>query len=78
LPGRRPVEERYRTDPLTAYASNLEHMMADVRGPDLWVHGHLHNRPDHAVGSTRVVANPRGYPTKTSYRDFDAAFVAEI
>jgi hypothetical protein len=37
LPGRRPVEERYRTDPLTVYASNLEHMMADVRGPDLWV-----------------------------------------
>lgn len=78
-PSMRSVEERYRKDPLTAaYASDLEHMMTEVRGPDLWVHGHLHNRSDYVVGSTRVVCNPRGYPKERSSALFDAANVVEI
>ena len=33
--------------------------------PKLWVHGHTHTRFDYAIGSCRVVCNPRGY----RYRD---------
>ena len=43
-----------------SYASDLEDLITR-RGPDLWVHGHLHNHSDYQIGGTRVVANPRGY-----------------
>ena len=29
--------------------------------PRLWLHGHMHHSCDYAVGTTRIVANPRGY-----------------
>lgn len=78
-PSMRSVEDRFRKDVLSAaYASNLERMMVDVRGPDLWVHGHLHNRSDCVLGSTRVICNPRGYPNERSYALFDASKVVEI
>ena len=55
------VHPRYAGDPLnTAYASNLEHLM-DV---PFWVHGHMHDNSDYTVGNTRVLSNPRGYPTR--------------
>jgi hypothetical protein len=44
------------------YASDLEHMMHGARAPSLWIHGHIHSNRDYVVGSTRVLANPRGYP----------------
>lgn len=43
-----------------AFVSNLESMILD-RKPDLWLHGHVHNLADYLVGTTRLVANPRGY-----------------
>lgn len=78
-PSMRSVEDRFRKDVLSAaYASNLEHMVADVRGPDLWVHGHLHNSSDYVVGSTRVVCNPRGYSRESSSRVFDRRLLIDV
>ena len=31
-------------------------------GPRMWVHGHVHEMVDYTVGTTRVFADPRGYP----------------
>ncbi len=40
-------------------ASDLSDLILD-RGPDVWVHGHVHHASDYRVGSTRVVCNARG------------------
>jgi Icc-related predicted phosphoesterase len=42
-----------------AFVSDLTPL---VERADLWIHGHVHDSFDYAVGRTRVVANPRGYP----------------
>lgn len=42
------------------YASDLRDLI-HARGPDLWVHGHVHNTVDYTVGRTRIVCNPRGH-----------------
>lgn len=43
-----------------AYASNLEPLIIKHQ-PELWIHGHIHDAKDYAIGDTRVVCNPRGY-----------------
>ena len=42
------------------YGSNLARLI-ERRSPHLWVHGHVHETSDYMVGTTRIVANPRGY-----------------
>ena len=61
-PSERSVAPQYRGDRLTpAYASNLD---ALVHLADLWIHGHMHESADYAVGKCRVICNPRGYAPK--------------
>jgi hypothetical protein len=43
----------------------------------LWVHGHIHFHSDYTLGQTRVLANPRGYPTEPK-KGFDPALVIEV
>ncbi len=75
-PSPRAIDLGFRHDPLSAcYASDLEDLLYEV-GPDLWVHGHVHHRNDYNVGDTRVVSNPRGYPSERT--GFDPAFIVEI
>ncbi len=47
------------------YASDLRDLV-HARGPDLWVHGHLHHAADYRVGPTRIVCNPRGHVEEAS------------
>lgn len=42
------------------YASELRDLI-HARGPDLWVHGHVHHAADCRVGPTRIVCNPRSH-----------------
>jgi len=68
---------RFRNSPLNpAFASNLE---AFVRGSGVrtWIHGHIHEPANYRIGSTRVIANPRGYVTEP-VPGFDAGLVIEI
>ncbi len=57
------------------YASDLTDLIMD-RGPDLWVHGHVHHAAEYRVGQTRVVCNPRGHVDERS--GFDPAFVIAV
>lgn len=59
-----------------AFASNLERFIANS-GIKLWIHGHIHSRSDYLVGTTRIVANPRGLPGELQV-DFDPSLVVEI
>ena len=60
------IAPRYAGDALTpAFVSELpDEFFNGPGGPELWIHGHTHNSADYRRGSTRVVANPRGYRTR--------------
>lgn len=60
-----------------AYASNLDELIGE-RGPSLWIHGHVHQRLDYAIGRTRVICNPRGYPDEAAFERFDRRLVIEV
>jgi predicted phosphodiesterase len=44
-----------------AYSSDLSEFILDRPQIKVWTHGHTHHNFDYMVGSTRIVANPRGY-----------------
>lgn len=55
------IDDRFKSDLTSAaFASDLTEII-EQHGPALWVHGHMHNSSDYAVGSTRIVCNPKGY-----------------
>ena len=68
------------------WASSLENMffVSDMEAiilkkkPRLWIHGHMHERFDYTIGSTRIVCNPRGYPGRPSIKEWDPQFVVEV
>jgi hypothetical protein len=43
------------------YSSDLSEFILEHPQIAVWVHGHTHHQFDYQVGSTRIVANPRGY-----------------
>lgn len=44
----------------SCFVSDLEGLM---HGVEFWVHGHTHSSLDYGINDTRVVCNPRGYPS---------------
>jgi UDP-2,3-diacylglucosamine pyrophosphatase LpxH len=60
-----------------AYASDLTDLITRC-GPDLWVHGHTHHAVDYAVGTTRIISNPRGYTHKRHATGFEPTRVVEV
>lgn len=68
-PAKGSIAPKYAEDPLTAaYASDLSSIIEEHR-PELWLHGHTHDSFDYFVGKTRVVCNPRGYPSKNGQQE---------
>lgn len=54
------IHPRYAGSLLNAaFVSDLTSVITKA---DLWIHGHVHDSFDYQVGTTRVIANPRGYP----------------
>jgi Icc-related predicted phosphoesterase len=77
-PSKRSIAPQHADDITSAaFASALDSLILD-RGPELWVHGHVHHRLDYLIGGTRVVCNPRGYYGESNFADFDRSFVIEI
>lgn len=71
------VPDEYKNDHVTAgYTSRLEEFILDAQ-PELWIHGHTHNRYDYNLDQTRVVCNPRGY---VGYEEtgFDPNLIIEV
>ncbi len=66
----------YRDDPISAaFASNLDPLVGCAK---LWVHGHTHVGCDYLHGSSRVVANPRGYVRRGEDKDFVLSFTCDL
>lgn len=60
------IHPRFALSPINAaFVSDLTSLMGKA---DLWLHGHMHDSFDYNIhangGSTRVIANPRGYVRK--------------
>jgi hypothetical protein len=59
-----------------AYSSDLSEFMLDRPQIKVWTHGHTHHDFDYMIGSTRVVANPRGYHQYEAQADnFELQFI---
>ena len=66
LPSHLSISARYQNDKLSpAFASSLK-LFGIVESPSLWIHGHSHTKADYVLVTTRVLANPRGYPGERS------------
>ncbi len=75
-PSGRSVPPEFEGDALNpAFVSPLDDFILRTR-PTAWLHGHVHRRADYAIGTTRVIANPRGYPRETT--GFDPELVVEL
>jgi predicted phosphohydrolase len=59
-----------------AYASRIDGFIEEHQ-PQLWIHGHIHQRNDYLIGATRVLANPRGYPDEPN-KDFAPDLVVDV
>lgn len=57
-----------------SYANRWENLMGE--GVDLWIHGHTHLCADYEIAGTRIVCNPRGYPSEDT--GFDPRFVIDL
>lgn len=78
LPATPSIASRYRNDPLNpAFASRLEDVIETYQ-PELWIHGHTHVACDYEIYGTRVVCNPRGYPSESSDRGFLPGLVVDV
>jgi len=77
-PSRQSIPKPFGNDLLSAaYASDLEDVIESLN-PTLWVHGHMHTTLDYHIGSTRILANPRGYPGELHADQFDPGLVVEV
>lgn len=63
-PSKKSHHPRYKSDVLMngGYSTDLTYLMAAYPSIKLWVHGHTHDSFDYVEHSTRIVANPAGYP----------------
>ena len=65
-----------------AFSSDLTDLILQYQ-PEMWVHGHCHGSIDCMIGSTRIIANPKGYGPMYSGRlpenkDFVDELIVEL
>ncbi|GAA2857830.1 metallophosphoesterase [Aminobacter niigataensis] len=58
-----------------AYASDMSAIL-EMKSPNLWIHGHIHQSCDYIHSTTRVVCNPRGYNSEN--KQFDWKLVIDL
>lgn len=70
------IHHRFRGSMLNgAFVSDLSEVMESF-GPELWIHGHVHDSHDYRVGKTRVACNPKGYGSENPA--FDPSLIVEV
>jgi predicted phosphodiesterase len=55
------INPRYRTNPYNCFFVGGDPQLVETANAKLWVFGHTHCAIDTMLGTTRAVANPRGY-----------------
>lgn len=65
LPHPRSIVPRYAGSSLNRFfVAGDAAGLVERSGAQLWVHGHTHAPCDYSVGETRVICNPRDYPSE--------------
>lgn len=78
LPATPSIDSRYKNDVLNpAFASRLEDVIERYQ-PELWIHDHTHVPCDYEIFGTRVMCNPRAYPSESSGQGFSPGLVVEV
>ncbi len=78
LPSQKSVHQKFRMSSLNRFfVCDVEDIIV-ARKPKLWLHGHTHEACDYVVGSTRVVANPHGYPHEDIEIPFNPKLVIDV
>lgn len=70
-PSFQSVSEHYKHDTTMngGYASNMDEFVLDHPNIVKWIHGHMHDVTEYQIGTTTVLANPRGYLGHESVAD---------
>lgn len=77
-PSYQSIHDDYRSDRLNpAYCSPLDSLIEEL-APDYWCHGHIHQGQDYHIGTTNVIANPRGYVGHEHVRYFEPDWIIEL
>ncbi|MDA8333946.1 MAG: metallophosphoesterase [Peptococcaceae bacterium] len=77
-PSFRSLALRFVGSPLNGgFCVDLEELIETYQ-PQVWIHGHLHDSADYALGRTRIVCNPYGYEGREENRAFDPGAVVEV
>jgi len=72
------IAERFKGNEINcAFMTDLSADIA-LNGPDLWVHGHMHNSSDYMLGRTRVIENSYGYMGHEINPHFNRLLVVEV
>jgi predicted phosphodiesterase len=77
-PSKLSTKPQYENDVMVngAYSSDLSEFILNHPQIKLWTHGHTHHNFDYMIGSTRIVANPRGYINYEDQADnFELQFI---
>ncbi|KAL0212593.1 hypothetical protein RCL1_006219 [Eukaryota sp. TZLM3-RCL] len=75
LPTPKSSSEKWQGHPLNgAFQSSLIDFISKHK-PSLWLHGHTHDPCDYVVGSTRIVAEPCGYPGERTIHSYSGKIV---
>src|SRR5688572_7280254 len=77
-PSARSIHPKYvSAGPINhAFASDLDYLV-EGSGAAIWVHGHVHDPFSYMIGNTRVLCNPRGYPSEAG-NGFDPNLLVEV
>jgi hypothetical protein len=64
LPAQACISPRFRNDGLINYyfANSLDKWIDSLSDVPYWFFGHTHDQVDTIIGTTRLIANPTGYP----------------
>ena len=79
-PTRASISSQFKDDYLMngGFASDLSEFILDHDQLKFCLHGHVHTPCDYMVGTTRVIANPRGYYGHEDTSQFDPSFSFEV
>lgn len=77
-PSKKSTHARYAAQPdgvNSHFVNDLDQLIEANPQIRLWIHGHTHTQFDYMVGSTRVVCNPKGFPTEDTSPIGDLTFI---
>lgn len=70
------VPDRFKSNSINRFYHAELDSYINYSGPEIWIHGHMHDPCDYMAADTRVICNPFGYPFEKTEFKYD--FVVEM